>query len=374
MKVLLTAHRFWPHVGGTEEVVERLAQQHVEAGHDVTVATMQEDGTPLEETRDGYQIRRFAMRRVGGFRVPPLWAYARFVMSKRWDIVHLHGQRIWSTDYLYPVMARIRAPVVFTAHGFYQWHMEARPVLDETYYKRVLPSALRHVDAIIALTSLERDELVSWGVSPDKIRVIPDGFHSDEDVATGADGARFRADHDIAPDRPLLLYVGGFYTNKRVDRLVRAAAHAGATLVVVGRDAHVKHGRAECEALATELGADVRFVGRIARRDVLAAYAAADVFVLGSDFEGFGLVLLEAMRAGLPFVAMRAGAAPDLAETGAGIACADEPAFFGAIKALLGDPARRATMAQHGRAGLAPFTWQAVARRHHALYEEIARQ
>lgn len=366
MNILLTAHRFWPSVGGTEEVVAQLAAAYARRGHAVTVATSDEPGAPAEETRDGYTVRRFALRRMGRFRFPPA-AYRAFVLEGAWDVVHLHGQRVWSTDYLYRHLGRARAPVVFTAHGFYQWHMERVPLLDAWYYHRVLPRALRRAAAVTALTSNERDELVSWGVREDAIHVIPDGLDPSE-FASLPDG--FRAKHDIAADARLLLYVGGFYPNKRVDRLVRVAAETRATLAIIGRDAHGKHGRAECSSLAARLGADVRFLGPLPRDDVLSAYRESDAFVLGSDFEGFGLVLLEAMAAGLPFAATRAGAAPDLAEHGAGLSVAHD-GLARAARRILDDPRRRREMAEHARAAVPQYAWGNIAERYLALYEEV---
>lgn len=369
MRILLTAHRFWPSVGGTEEVVERLAQQYAKAGHEVTVFTSDEPGRPAEETRDGYAIRRFALRRRGRFRFPPR-AYRDAVLSDAWDVVHLHGQRVWSTDYLYRHLPRAKAPVVFTAHGFYQWHMERLPVLNDYYYRWLLPRSLRHAAAVTALTSPEMDELRAWGVPDGKLRLIPDGFDPSE-FATLPAG--FRARHGIAPGEPLLLYVGGFYRNKRVDRLVGVAAETGATLAVIGKEADARHGLAECRALAERTGAKVRFLGKLPREYVLAGYAESDLFLLGSDFEGFGLVLLEAMAAGLPFVATRAGAAPDLAAHGAGLSV--EPARMAAeVRALLDDPARRKAMGEAGRKAVTAYEWGPIAAQYLRLYQEVARR
>lgn len=369
MRILLTAHRFWPSVGGTEEVVERLAEAYARAGHATTVFTSDEPGRPAEETRNGYAIRRFTLRRRGRFRFPPP-EYREAVLSGQWDVVHLHGQRVWSTDYLYRHLPKAKAPVVFTAHGFYQWHMERLPLLDDSYYRWLLPRSLRHAAAATVLTSPERDELRAWGVPDAKLRLVPDGFDAAEFHALPRG---FRARHAFPDHEPLLLYVGGFYRNKRVDRLVQVAAETGAHLAVVGKEHHPKHGLADCQALAERTGAKVKFLGKLPREDVLAAYAESDLFVLGSDFEGFGLVLLEAMAAGLPFVATRAGAAPDLAAHGAGLSV--EPDRLAAeTRALLADPARRKAMGEAGRKAVAAYEWGPIARQYLRLYEEVARR
>lgn len=369
MRILLTSHRFWPSVGGTEEVVERLAGSYARAGHDVTVFTSDEPKRPAEETRNGYAIRRFALKRRGRFRFPPP-EYRQAVLSDRWDVVHLHGQRVWSTDYLYRHLAKAKAPVVFTAHGFYQWHMERLPLLNDYYYRWLLPRSLRHCAAVTALTTPERDELRAWGVPDDKMRIVPDGFDAAE---FGTLPRGFRTAHGFSGHEPLLLYVGGFYPNKRVDRLVHVAAQTGAHLAVIGKEQDKRHGLDECRAIAERTGAKVKFLGKLPREDVLAAYAEADLFLLGSDFEGFGLVLLEAMAAGLPFVATRAGAAPDLAAHGAGLSVPAER-IADETRALLDDAPRRKTMGEAGRKAVGAYEWGPIARQYLRLYEEVAKR
>ncbi len=365
MRVLLTAHRFFPHVGGTEEVVARLASELARRGHDVTVATSDEPGAPTEERREGYIIRRFPLKRAGKFRFPPK-AYKEFVARPGWDVVHLHGQRVWSTDYLYRHLARLPAPVVFTAHGFYQYHMERTPLVNDYYYHIVLPRALRHAGAVTALTEGERRELASWGVPFENVTVVPNGLDLAEfaSLPTG-----FRKRHRIPDDGPLVLYVGGFYPNKRVDRIVAAAAEARARLAVVGKDQDPARGLAYCERVARRTGARAHFVGVVPREDVLAAFAESAVFAYASEFEGFGLALLEAMAAGLPFVSTPAGAAPDLAALGAGVVVDDAGALGGSIRALLDDEPRRVAMGARGRAAAARFTWSEVAARYLDVYE-----
>ena len=369
MKLLLTSHRFWPNVGGTETAVEQLARHFARRGHEVTVATMAEPGCPEEETREGYRIRRFEMRRVGKFRLPPA-SYRRFVLDEDWDLVHLVGQRVWSSDWLYAHLRRARCAIVFTAYGFAQWRRaDRKPFVDAAYYKLVLPRALRHVTVVTAATAQERDDLLSFGVPADKIVLMGTGY---EPAEFDSLPAGFRQKHGFGPDEPILLYAGGFYANKRVDRLVEAAGGTGATLVVLGKDADGL--QAGCERLAAERGTKLRVLGRIPREDYLSAFREADLFVFGSDFEGFGIVVLEAMAAGLPFVSTPAGAAPDLAATGAGVIAADADAMRHEIRALLADPARRAAMGRIGKEAAKARTWSAVADDYLRLFEDVGRR
>lgn len=365
MRILLTAHRFHPFVGGTEAAVEHLAVAFARRGHDVTVATSAEPETPREEDRRGFRIRRFDLRRVGRFRVPRA-EYRRFVLDMPWDVVHLHGQRVWSTDHLFPYLGRARAPLVLTPHGFAQWHRPRRRALvDRAYYHALLPRVVRHVACVTALTAAEESDLAGFGVRGTRVERVPDG-HDPEDFREPRSG--FRARHRLA-GRALVLYSGGLYANKRVDRLVEAVAGLDATLVVTGKDADGLAG--SLERRAREARVDLRLLGRIPREDLLAAYAEADVFALASDFEGFGLVLLEAMAAGLPFVSMPCGAAPELAASGAGIVVGSAGEMNGALRALLGDAAARQRMGAAGRAAAAPYTWERIAARYLSLFEEI---
>jgi glycosyltransferase involved in cell wall biosynthesis len=114
------------------------------------------------------------------------------------------------------------------------------------------------------------------------------------------------------PERsPSVLFVGRFYRRKRVDVLLRAAAMARIPVRIVGNGpcAPALH------ALMRELKLDglVTWLGDVSRAQLIEEYRRATVFCLPSVQEGFGIVLLEAMAAGLPIVAARAAAIPEVA-------------------------------------------------------------
>ncbi|MFA5860502.1 MAG: glycosyltransferase family 4 protein [Candidatus Thermoplasmatota archaeon] len=368
--VLYTVHRFWPAVGGTELALLDLAQEIRKLGHEITVVTSDEEGSPASEEVKGIHVRRFAMKRYGKFRLPPK-EYHEFVLNGGdWDIVHVKGQRVWSSDYLWRHMPKVKQPKVFTAHGFHQWHMHRRDPIELWYYRWHLPRALRAFDQIIALTGNEVEELVSWGVPREKIMILPDGVNLHEFRVPPAGG--FRSKFGVAR-KHMLLYAGGFYDNKRVDFLVRAMASvkSDAELVVVGKDQSGGKFRAECERLASELGAPVKFVGVVDRTDLVKAFFEADLFLLASKFEGYGIVLLETMAAGVPFVSTPAGAALDLMRAGGGRVADTPQGMARVVDELLSDDAQRRRLGETGKRLAHAQTLENAARQHVAMYERL---
>jgi len=143
---------------------------------------------------------------------------------------------------------------------------------------------------------------------------------------------------------------------KGVDQVLRALpavlqSHPRAYLSIAGDGGD----RPRLEQIAQELGvaAHVRFLGRVPEADLRALYAQADVFVLPSRKEGFGLVFLEAMFHGTPVIAARAAGAVDVVEdgvTGLLVRGSSVPELAHAISGLLADPALRAALAQRAQA------------------------
>lgn len=111
------------------------------------------------------------------------------------------------------------------------------------------------------------------------------------------------------PDSPLLLFVGRIGLEKRLDRLKHVLdAIPGARLALVG------NGPAESYLKAFFKGYPVNFVGSLVGQNLSQAFASSDIFMMPSDSETLGFVVLEAMASGLPVVAVNAGGLPDLVD------------------------------------------------------------
>lgn len=159
---------------------------------------------------------------------------------------------------------------------------------------------LGRADHVVAPSAVARDELESRGISP--VSVVPNGVDTDRFAPT--DPADFRARYDLPTDRPLVGYTGRHGFEKHLSEFVRAADGMDVT-VVLGGDGPA---RKTLEETVTDLDADVRFLGFLAREELPAFYSALDIFGFPSPVETQGLVALEAMACGTPVVGVDSGA------------------------------------------------------------------
>ncbi|MEK6711775.1 MAG: glycosyltransferase family 4 protein [Nitrospinota bacterium] len=205
----------------------------------------------------------------------------------------------------------------------------------------------------------------AYGLDPARLAIVPEGI----DLAPwDALHAGPRPGRRGGP--PVILSVARQYLRKNTHSLLEAmpAVRAGAPgvgLRVVGGGPMLP--ALERRAAALGLGEAVTFLGEVPRaEDVRREYLAADVFCLPSLQEGFGIVFLEAMAAGLPIVAVRAGAAPEVVpegEVGLLAPPGDVPALAAALVRLLRDGPLRGRFGAEGRRRARGYAWEEVARR-----------
>jgi 1,2-diacylglycerol 3-alpha-glucosyltransferase len=207
------------------------------------------------------------------------------------------------------------------------------------------------------------------------IHVLPTGLAADRFRA--GDASAFRARAGIAPDRPLMTYIGRVAHEKNIGFLVqvlrRVLQQVPQALLVIAGEGPARAGlRAQVAALG--LKESVHFAGYLERdTELLDCYAAADAFVFASRTETQGLVLLEAMAQGAAVVSTAELGTRSILVPGSGalVVPEDEAAFADAVVRVLLDPSLREGMSARGRAYARTWSSAVMARRLSELYAEL---
>jgi 1,2-diacylglycerol 3-alpha-glucosyltransferase len=294
------------------------------------------------------------------------------------DLVHI--QTPFLAHYAGLKLARDRGvPVVATCHTYFEdylhHYMPLLPGFAGAWLARaVMTRQLNAVDAVVSPSEQVRQRLLEYGVSR-PIHVIPTGMTDDRFVA--GNGARFRAQYGIAPDRPLVLNVGRVAHEKNLSFLLRMFVQVvrkqrDALLVIAGEGP----ARAALEQEAQRLGiaTSTQFVGNLDReRGLNDCYAAADAFVFASRTETQGLVLLEAMAQSRPVVSTACLGTRSVltARSGACVVEEDEADFAEAVLHVLKNRELSRSMGEKGRAWAAQWSSMALAERMAQMYREL---
>jgi 1,2-diacylglycerol 3-alpha-glucosyltransferase len=307
-------------------------------------------------------------------------ALAPELATRGFDIVHVHTPFV--AHYAGVALARcLKLPVVETYHTFFEEYLHHYvPVLPRVVTRllarRLSVSQCRDVDALVVPSAQMLATLRGYGVET-RAEVLPTGI--DLKRFEGGDGARFRATHGIAADRPVLVHISRVAHEKNIDFVLDALvlvkrAVPGVLLVIAGEGPALAHIRRRTAALG--LAGNVLFVGYLARDGALLdCYRAGDAFVFASRTETQGLVLLEALALGVPVVSTAVMGTADVLKDAAGALIApDETEGFAArVVELLHDPALRARLAAAAPGDVAAWTAETMATRLADLYRSVAR-
>ena len=235
------------------------------------------------------------------------------------------------------------------------------------------------VDAIIASTTQERDDLARlYGVPAGRAHVIPPGV--DTELFQPMDRHAARRALGIAESK-VILSVGRIEPLKGLDILIRAVAQvediSDTRLLIVGGSPSSDPEVERLRAIASEegIGHAVTFTGKVDQAELPAYYSAADVFVLPSYYESFGLVALEAMACGVPVVTSRVGGPRTFVRdstTGYLIPWQCPEPYAQRIEMLLSNPGLRASMGAAARIEASRRGWISAARAMSGLYDALS--
>lgn len=409
MRVLMVSDVYFPRINGVSTSIESF--RHALAPQDIDVHVVA-PAYPAPHTDDD------RITRISSWRVPldpedrlmhgrALRRALAGLAARRFDLVHI--QTPFAAHYAALRHARAQGlPCIATYHThFEEYFHNYVPAIPKALLRALARGLARRqcnsLDAVVVPSGAMRDTLVGYGVTVPLYRV-PTGIPVDHfgaahrpagiDHAAGqtdrpavgacsgasSAGWQFRARFDIPAQAPVALYVGRAAHEKNIGFLLDALPHALARLpdlmlVIAGEGPALPALKRQAEKLG--IAARMRFVGYLDRlRELPACYAAADVFVFASRTETQGLVLLEAMAAGLPVLAFAALGTREIVEPrrGALPAPQEAEAFGAALAALAADPARRHQMSAEARAFARDWTTEACARQLGEVYRTVAEQ
>lgn len=378
LKVGFFTDSFKPYVSGVVRSIELLQRGLACRGHQVFVFAP--EYPRRREREDGvFRFRSLPAPTHGEFRLglPFSLRIGETVRRLGLDLVHVHSPFLMG--WLGLRCARIhRLPLVFTYHTFYHQYVHYVPFARSWAARAVTAWSARFAgacDLVVAPSPGAAAYLAEIGVRTPVV-VVPTGV--DLDLMERGDGRRFRRRHGLEGG-PVLLYVGRVAREKDLPFLLRSFALVSAEvpaarLVVTGDGPALEEVRRQ--AAEAGIAERVLFTGRLLGEDLASCYRAADVFVFPSVTETQGLVLAEAMAAGLPVVARRTAALEGVVDDGReGLLCqGGEEEFAGRVLLLLRDRGLRKKAGALARRRAEQFSAEEMVRRLEGCYLDVARR
>lgn len=353
--------------GGLERMVLELVKIQHRQGHRCQVVCLYEEGTLAQELA-ALQIPVHACGKRQGLDLRALARARRRISEHATEVLHTHNAVAHYQAVLATCGLGLRR-IINTRHGMGGNRRAARR---EWFYRR----ALVRTDAVVTVCEAARADAIQRGIVPrEKARVVPNGiplasFH----VASEAMRQSLRQLLGVAPTTRVIGTVGRLNWAKDQASLIRAfrllrEQQPDTVLVLIGdgelRDALQQTARDE------GVTDRVHFLGD--RNDVRELLQGLDLFVLSSVSEGYSMALLEACAVALPIVATDVGGNGEIVrdgETGKLVSASDAAALAAGMLALLGQPARAATVAQAARAWVeAHGSLEKMATRYADLYQ-----
>ncbi len=273
-------------------------------------------------------------------------------------------------------------PYVVTMHDLTSFLMK-NSLADVVYYRWVEPITLRGAARLVAVSQdAARDIARTYGIPRQNIEVVY--WAADDRFGPAIEPERIdNVRRCYRLPRRYILFIGRLAKKKNLPTLLRALAELYARMpdapgLVVAGPPYPQSSDTESASLVQTLGLGdrVQFVGGVPDEEVPALYAGAELYVLPSLHEGFGIPLLEAMACGTPVITTRGGSLPEVAGDGALVV--DDPldvaGFASAIERVLSDRVLRQDLIRRGYARAAEFSWARTTRNMLAVYDFVLRK
>ncbi len=309
MKILQMTNTYFPLVGGIEQSIRSFCDEFRRLGHEVLIVAPSQEGKAEDEE---HIIRVPALRKFYktdfSLNLPVPGLLPRIMKTFSPDIVHSHHP-FFMGDFALRLSRQYHRPLVFTYHIMVEKYVHYLPIQNESAKRFVIEIAAGYAnlaDQVIVPSQSVREILLDRGViSP--IAVIPTGV--DLERSSNGNGVDFRERNGIPPEAFIIGHVGRLAPEKNLDFLVSCLVELlkkepRVHVLMVGQGPSRKIIEAAFEQAG--LGKRLHLTGFLYKEALVDAYCAMDVFAFTSLSETQGVVLLEAMAAGVPVVTVDA--------------------------------------------------------------------
>ncbi len=389
-RILILSWEYPPLIeGGLARHVRKLSEQLVARGVDVHVLTRGDESMLAEEDMDGVMVHRVREpgrpRDLGEFvtwieHMNADMLAAGVELGDRFDFDLVHGH-----DWLVAVAGdhlanRFRCPLVVTIHateyGRHQGWVENHP---QSYIHGVERWMANRAERVITCSHYMRGHVADiYGLEEERVSVIPNGIDPlDLQPIDDLDALRARF---AAPHERLVLLVGRLVYEKGFQLALEALPGlierlGNVRFLVAGSGTHEKQLKAQAEELGLmEHGTFMGWIGD----DVLhSLYRIADLCVIPSIYEPFGLVALEAMASGCPCIVADTGGLREVVpndDVGLRFTSRDSGSLATMVERVLTDEALRDRLVAEASEHVLRFDWADVARQTAELYGGLSRQ
>ena len=383
MKILQGCVRYPPAPGGAETVVKAYSEGLRDLGNDVEVITTDlYTETPFVKKEmpsevNGINVTRHKAYTVSGeahYVLAP--GMVQSFLSKEADVIHTHSYGYFQNHAGW-IRERFQStPWVITPHFHPSWSMwggAKRKTLREFYDTVVGKGTMETADLITCVSKHERDMLVSEiGLSEDNIKIIYNGINwKDWEVLPDKD--IFRKSYPAVSEK-FVLFAGRLATNKGLSDLISAMEvvdDESVDLVITGADMGLGK---QLEKEASEKGVKMHRLGHIDDETYRSVLAAAEMLVLPSEYEAFGIVLLEAAAAETAVIGANVGGVPEAMSpnnNGLIVEYNDVPNLSKSIATLLEDEKMCKEMGLVGRDWAKNFSWKSIVKELEQEYRSI---
>ena len=370
MKILQIASAPISYLGGTEKIIweisKRLAKKNKVTILQTTlyepkkkVGISYKKGVEIITCKNDFFLGGYGYSSEFKKKLKQIW--------KDYDIAHIHGHGRYTSNFAMGFLNK-KKPFIYSGQGFFH---SKKNYIFKKIYDILFKSRLKKASVCTALTKLEKTKLLNMGVDAKKIRIIPGGVDLKEfKPLKNLNSLRKKyIGGDI--NKKILLYIGRIHESKGLQYVINAIKNIDLKFIIVGENAGYES-KLKLMVKNFNIKNKVKFLGKVGKKELIELYNISDIFILFSGWEGFGLVVIEAMAFGKPVIVSNKGALPLLVKDGENGLVVNYPntkELKSKIKRLLEDDNQRKKLGKKAKEFSKKFDWNKIVKIYLSTYK-----